>query len=162
MSQSIRTGYIPLGNPQGLAKKSCPGGWDLTFESCPVAENLTRTGILWKMKVKLQKNSEDQIFTGENKKQAKFLPFLVYVFSRWNLSWSMGQFFGSAITHALKKSDELPLACLYWKFSLGYGYPSYFCTKGYDYVKPFVFVLILLVINTEFPKRLLKMGKLHC
>ena len=39
------------------------------------AGNSTRTGILWKMKVKLQKNSLDQIFTGENKKQAEFLTF---------------------------------------------------------------------------------------
>ena len=77
MSQSIPTGYIPPGNPQGLAQKTCPGGRDLTFESCLGAENLTRTGILWKMKVKRQKNSVDQTFTGENKKkQAEILTFL--------------------------------------------------------------------------------------
>ena len=35
---------------------------------------------------------------------------------------------------------------------------TYFCTKGYDYVKRFVCVLVLLVINTECPKKLLKMG----
>ena len=67
MSQSIPTGYIPPGNP-GISPKNLPGGRDLTFESWPGAENSTRTGILWKMKVKLQKNSVDQIFTGENKK----------------------------------------------------------------------------------------------
>ena len=33
-----------------------------------------------------------------------------------------------------------------------------FCTKGYDYVKRFVHVLVLLVINTGCPKKLLKMG----
>ena len=75
MSQSIPTGYIPPGNPRGLAQKTCPRGRDLTFESCPGAGDSTRTGILWKMKVKLQKNSVDQIFTGENKKHADFLPF---------------------------------------------------------------------------------------
>ena len=68
MSQSIPTGYIPPGNPWGLAQKSCPGGRDLTFESCPGAGNSSKTGILWKMKVKLQKNSVDQIFIGEHKK----------------------------------------------------------------------------------------------
>ena len=52
MSQSIPTGYIPPGNPRGLAQKDCPGGRDLTFESCPVAGNSTRAGILWKLKVK--------------------------------------------------------------------------------------------------------------
>ena len=35
---------------------------------------------------------------------------------------------------------------------------TYFCTKGYDYVKRFVRVLVLLVINTGFPKKFLKMG----
>ena len=39
MSQSIPTGYIPPGNSQGLAQKDCPGGRDLTFESCQGAEN---------------------------------------------------------------------------------------------------------------------------
>ena len=52
MSQSIPTGYIPLGNPWGLAQKHCPGGQDLTFESCPGAGNSTGVGILWKFKVK--------------------------------------------------------------------------------------------------------------
>ena len=74
--------------------------------------------------MKLQKNSVDQIFTGENKKQAEFFTFFeIYVFSQWNFSWSMGQFFGSPITHTLQKTEELPLACLFLKFSLGYGYP---------------------------------------
>ena len=86
MSQSIPTGYIPPpGNPRGLAQKTCPVGRDLTFENCPEAGNSTRTGILWKMKVKLKKSSVDQIFTGENKKQAEFFTFFdVYVFSQWN------------------------------------------------------------------------------
>ena len=62
MSQSIPTGCIPPpGQPLGLAQKTCPGGRDLTFESCPGAGNSTRAGILWKIKVKLQKNSVDQI-----------------------------------------------------------------------------------------------------
>ena len=51
MSQSILTGYIPPGNPRGLAKK-IPGDRDLIFESCPGAGNSTRAGILWKLKVK--------------------------------------------------------------------------------------------------------------
>ena len=58
MSQSIQLGT----SPQGLAKKTCPGGQDLTFESCPGAGNSTRTRILWKMKVNLKKSSVDQIF----------------------------------------------------------------------------------------------------
>ena len=103
---SVNSNWVhPSGNSLGLAQKIYPGGWDLTFESCLGAENSTRTGVLWKMK--LQKNSVDQMFTGANKKkkkQAEFLTFFeVSVFSQWNFSWSMGQVFGSAITHTLQK-----------------------------------------------------------
>ena len=104
MSQSIPTGYIPPGNPQGLAQKPCPGGRDLTYEGCPGTGTSTRTRILWKMKVKLQKNSVDQFLQVKTKKQAEFFTFFeVYVFSQWNFSWSMDQRFGSAITHTLQK-----------------------------------------------------------
>ena len=59
-------------------------------------------GFGGKLKRNLKKNSVDQIFTGENKKKAEFFTFFeVYVFSRWNFSWSVGQFFGSSITHTL-------------------------------------------------------------
>ena len=61
MSQSIPTGYFPPDKSRGLAQKTCQGGRDLVFESWPGAE------ILWKMKVKLQKNSVDQIFTVKKK-----------------------------------------------------------------------------------------------
>ena len=57
-----------------------------------------------------------------------------------------------------KKSEELPLACLYLKFSSLWLSTPTFCIKGYDYVKSFVRVLVLLVINTGCPKKLLKMG----
>ena len=60
----------------------------------------------------------------KTKKEAEFLTFFeVYVFSQWSFSWSVDQFFGSASHIPYKKSEELPLACLYLKFSLGYGYP---------------------------------------
>ena len=71
MSQSVPTGYIPLGDHRGLAQKTCPGSQDLIFESCPGADNSTRARIMWKMKLRLQKNSMNQIFTGENKKKQK-------------------------------------------------------------------------------------------
>ena len=103
---SVNSSWLhpPPSNPWVLAKKLA-WGRDLTFECCLGARNSTRARILWKMKVKLQRPSLDQIFTGENKKkQAEFLTFFyVYVFSQWNFSWSMGQFFGSAITRTLQK-----------------------------------------------------------
>ena len=70
------------------------------------------------------KNSVDQIFTGENKKQAEFLAFFeVYVFSQWNFHGLRVNFLVLLSHIPYKKSEELPLACLYLKFSLGYGYP---------------------------------------
>ena len=58
------------GQPLGISSKAFLGELDLTFESCPGAGNSTRTRISWKMKVKLQKNSVDQIFTGKNNKRS--------------------------------------------------------------------------------------------
>ena len=102
---SVNFNWVHLpGNPRGLALKTCPEGRDLTFESCPWAGNSTRNGILWKMKVKLQKNSVDQFLQVKTKNKLDFFTFFeVYVFSQWNFSWSMDQFFGSAITHTLQK-----------------------------------------------------------
>ena len=71
ISQSVSTGYISPGNPWGLAHKTCPGGWDLIFESCPGAGKSTRARVMWKLKLKLQKYRVDQIFTGETKKTSR-------------------------------------------------------------------------------------------
>ena len=55
-----------------------------------------------------------------------------------------------------KKSEELPLDCLFEVFNgLWLSTPT-FCIKDYDYVKHFVRVLVLLVINTECLKKFLK------
>ena len=83
------------------------------------------------------KNCVDQIFTGENKKtQVEFLTiFEVYVFSQRNFASSLGQFFGSAVTYTLQKSEELPLTCLFEVFTgLWLSTPT-FSIKDYDYVK---------------------------
>ena len=50
----------------------------------------------------------NQIFTAENKqKKYNFLPFSrglhCMCFFQWNFSWSMGQYFGSAVTHTLQE-----------------------------------------------------------
>ena len=58
-----------------------------------------------------------------------------------------------------KRSEELLLACLFEVFTgLWLSTPT-FCIKGYDYVKYFVRVLVLLVINTECLKKFLKNGE---
>ena len=111
-------------HPPRISSKNLPGGRDLTFESCPGAGNSTRTEILSKMKVKLQKNSVDQIFTGENKKQADFTPFSRFTCFLNGIFPGLWVNFLVLLSHIpYKKPEELPLACLYLKFSLGYGYP---------------------------------------
>ena len=104
----------------------------------------------------------DQIFTGENKKKVEFLTiFEVYVFSQRNFASSIGKFFGSAVTYTLQKSEELPLACLFEVFTVLWLSTPTFCIKDYDYVKRFVRVSVLLVINTGCHKKLPKNGEQH-
>ena len=76
------------------------------------------------------------------------------MFFYWDFASSIGQFFGSAVTYTLQKSEELPLACLFEVFTgLWLSTPN-FCIKDYDYVKRSVHVLVLLVINTGYLKKL--------
>ena len=98
------------------------------------------------MKVELQKIGWIQFLQVKTKKSRIFYDFEVYVFSQWNFASSIGQFFGSAVTHTLQKSEELPLACLFEVFTRLWLSTPAFCIKDYDYVKRFVRVLLLLVI----------------
>ena len=66
----------------------------------------------------------DKIFTGENKKQAEFLTFFeVYVFPHGIFAGLWVNFLVLLSHIPYKNTEELPLACLYLKFSLGYDYP---------------------------------------
>ena len=161
MSQSIPTGYIPPGNPRGLAQKTCPGGRDLTFESCPGTGNSTRPRILWKIKMKLKKNSVDQIL------QVKTKASWIFDLFRGLRVFSMEFFlvYGSIIwfcyhTYLTKNLRSCPRLVYIWSFHWVMAIHTYFCTKGCDYVKHFVNVLALLVINTGCPKNLPKMGNI--
>ena len=58
-----------------------------------------------------------------------------------------------------RKSEELPLACLFEVFTGLWLSTHTFCIKGYDYVKHFVRVLVLLVINAGCLKKFLKHGE---
>ena len=81
------------------------------------------------------------------------------VFFQWNFHWSMGHFLVLLSHIPYKKSKELSLACLFEVFTgLRLSTPT-FCIKGYHYVKDFVHVLVLLVINTGCLEKLLKNGK---
>ena len=92
-------------------------------------------------------------------------PYNRFVFVSWswhllcNVSVNSNWFFCSAVTHTLKKSEELPLACLHEVFTGLWLSTSTFCIKGYDYVKNFVRVLVLLVINTGCLEKFLKTGE---
>ena len=123
---SVNSNWVhPLGQLSGISSKNLPGGWELTFESCPGVVNLTRTEILWPMKMKLPKNSMDQIFTSENKKnKLNFLPFSRFTCFLNGFFPGLWVNFLVLLSHMpYKNSEELPLACLYLRFSLGYGYP---------------------------------------
>ena len=92
-----------------------------------------------------------QIFTGENnnnnKKQAEFLPFSRFTCFLNGIFPGLWVNFLVLLSHIpYKKSEELPLVCLFEVFTgLWLSTPT-FCIKGYDYVKRFVRVLVLLVI----------------
>ena len=88
----------------------------------------------------------DQIFTGENKKkQVEFLTFFkVYVFSQWTFPGLLVNFLVLLSHIPYKKSEELPLGCLFDIFTGLWLSTSTFCIKGYDSVKHFVCVLVLL------------------
>ena len=70
----------------------------------------------------------DQIFTGESKKnKLNFLPFSRFTCFLNGIFPGLWVNFLVLISHIpFKKSEELPLACLYLylKFSLGYGWLS--------------------------------------
>ena len=57
--------------------------------------------------IETSKDSVDKIFTSENKKTSRIFYLsrgLLYVFFQYpDFSWSMGQFFGSTVTHTLQK-----------------------------------------------------------
>ena len=73
--------------------------------------------------MELQKNSVYQIFTGENKNKLNFLPFLRFMCFVNKIFPGLWINYLVLLSHIpYKKSEELPLACLYFKFSLGYGY----------------------------------------
>ena len=86
---------------------------------------MTRAGIMWKMKLKLQKNSVDQILTGENKKKNKkkktsrifdlFRGLRVFSIEFFLVYGSIFWFY--CHTYLTKKSEELSLACLFEVFT---------------------------------------------
>ena len=121
MSQSIPTGYIPPDNPRGLAQKTCPGGRDLIFESCTGAGNSTRAGIMWKMKLKLQKNSVDQILQVKKKQGLRVFQGLPIFSIEFFLVYG-SIFWFYCHTYLTKNLRSCPWL-VYSKFSLGYSYP---------------------------------------
>ena len=82
------------------------------------------------------------------------------MFSQWNFASSVSQFFGSAVTYTLQKSEELPLACLFEVFTGLWLSTSTFCIKDYDYVCPCVgFISDKYRVSQKIAK---KWGTPHC
>ena len=74
--------------------------------------------------MKLHKNSVDQIFTGENKNKLIFAIDLFRGLRVLSMEFFLVNYYLLLLSHIpYKKLEELALACLYLKFSLGYGYP---------------------------------------
>ena len=152
MSQSIPTGYIPPpGNPRGLAQKACPGGRDLTFESCPGAGN----SCVWIKFLQVKKpRKTSRIFD-------LFRGLHVFFNRIFSGLWVNFLFLLSHIPY--KKSEELPLACLFEVFTgLWLSTPT-FCIESYDYVKHFFpcidFISDKYRVSQEISK---KWGTLRC
>ena len=106
----------------------------------------------------------DQIFTGENKQKTGRIFDL---FRGLHCTCFFNGIFPGLWVNFLvllshipyRKFEELPLVCLFEVFTgLWLSTPT-FCIKGCDYVKHFVRVLVLFVINTGCLKKFLKNGE---
>ena len=73
----------------------------------------------------------------------------------------MGQFFGSTVTHTLQKIWGVAPGLFIWTFHWVTVIHIHFLQKSYDYVKHFVRILVLLVINTGYLKKFLKYGEYY-
>ena len=157
MSQSIPTGYIPPGNPRGLAQKTFPGGRDLTFESCPGAGNSTRTGILWKIEVKLQKHSArgSNFYRWKQKNKPNFLPFSSFTCFLNGIFPGLWVNFLVLLSHIpYKNLRSCPGLFIFEVFTgLWLSTPTFVQKFMIMLIKRFVRVLVLLVINTGCPKK---------
>ena len=84
------------------------------------------------------------------------------MFSQWKFPGLWVNFLVLRTHIPYKTSEELPLGCLFDVVTgLWLSIPTS-CINGYDYVKGFVRVLVLLVINTGSPKNCQKRGTLNC
>ena len=61
----------PLGQPPGLAQKTCPGGRDLIFLKLPRGREFDKGRDYVENEVETSKNSLDQFFTGIKKQKTK-------------------------------------------------------------------------------------------
>ena len=127
----FQLGTSPPGNPQGLAQKTCPGGRDLTFESCPGAGNSTRAGILWKMKLKLQKTALIEFLDVKKKTSRIFDLFRGLHCKCFSMEFFLvnGSIFGSAVTHTLQKIWGVAPGLLIWSFHWVMVIHAYFLHK---------------------------------
>ena len=80
---SVNSNWVHApGQPPGISSKNLPMGQHLTFESCPGAGNSTKAGILWKMKLKLQKIAWIKFLWRaiSSKILSSFLQYFIYFF----------------------------------------------------------------------------------
>ena len=133
MSQSIPTGYIPPGNLRELAQKTCPGVGIWLLKVARGVGIRQGPGFCGKCKWNFQKIacSVDQIFKGENKKQAEFFNLFrgVRVFSMEFFLVYGSIFWFCYHTYLTKNLRSCPWLVYIWSFHWVMVIHTYFCTK---------------------------------
>ena len=114
-------GTSPRATPGDSLKKTCPGV-GIWFSKVAKGRESTGAGIMWKMKLKLQKYSVDkflQVKTKKNKrKKVEFFTFSRFTcFLNGIFPGLLVNFLFYCHTYLTKKSEELPLACLFKVFT---------------------------------------------
>ena len=116
---SVNSNWVHLpGQPPGISSKNFPGGSGFDLNCV-------------KNEIETSKNSVNQIFTGENKKKPKQTSRIFDLFRGLRVfSMEFLLVNGSIFSHIpYKKSEELPLACLFEVFiGLWLSTPT-FCIK---------------------------------
>ena len=148
------TGYIPghqLGNPRGLALKTCQGVGIRLLKVARGPGIRQGPGFCEKRKWNFKKIAWIKFL--QKKKQAKFWPFRgLRVFPMESFLVYGSIFWFCCHTYLTKNLRSCPWLVYIWSFHWVMIIHTYFRTKAYDYVKPFVHILVLLVINTRCPK----------
>ena len=129
---SVNSNWVhPPGQPPEISSKNLPGGRDLAFESCPETGIRQGSGFCGKWNRNFKRIAWIKFLRVKTKKYNfwPFKRFTLYVFFQWNFAWSMGQFFGFAVTHTSQKIWGVAPGLFIWSFHWVIVIISYFLHK---------------------------------